>query len=81
MISEREEVERQTDEDAERLQKQVKVFKLLKYQDRYNDERQGKAPRYPLDIGSSLVEQSPEVPPRDRRLIQTPKLPRRINTP
>jgi len=31
VIFEREEAERQADEDAERLQKQVKAFKLLRY--------------------------------------------------
>ena len=55
----------EANEDAEMLQKQVKAFKLLKYQEGYNDERQGKALMYPLDIRSSHIKQNSEIPPRD----------------
>jgi len=44
----------QADEDADRLQKQVEAFKLMKYRAGYNDRRQDKRPRYPFDV-SSLV--------------------------
>lgn len=44
VIPERDKAERQADEDAERLQRQVKAFKPLKYQAGYNDGRQGKEP-------------------------------------
>ena len=47
--------------DVERLQKKVKAFKLLKYRNGYNDGRQGKAPRYPLDYRNTLFEQNHEV--------------------
>ena len=44
------------DEDVARLQKEVKIFKLMKYRDRYNVGAQGKPPRYPLGAmsGGSL---------------------------
>ena len=44
-------------EDIVRLQKEVKVFKLMKYRDGYNDGVQGKSPRYYLDVGSLHVDQ------------------------
>ena len=37
------EVENQTDEDVERLQREVNVFKLMKYRDGFNEGVQGKA--------------------------------------
>ena len=52
----------------------------MKYQDKYNDGSQGKALRYPLDVRSSLVEQSPEVPPETAGRIQTLELPSHIKT-
>ena len=62
-ISERDEAEREADEDAGMLQKQVKAFKVLKYGEGYNNERQEKRPRYPLDVRSSHTERNPEMLP------------------
>ena len=36
-LAEKEETEKQTDKNVARLQKEVKVFKLIKYRDEYND--------------------------------------------
>ena len=55
-LAEKEETEKQADEDVARLQKEVKVFKLMKYWDRYNDWVQSKPPRYPIDAGSLLAD-------------------------
>jgi len=67
-ISERDKAQRKADEDAEReaedverLQKQVKAFKLMKFQEGYNDGRKRKASRYPLEVRSSDIERNPEV--------------------
>ena len=45
------------DEDIARLQKEVKVFKLMKYRDGYNDEVQGKPSRYRLGFKSLHTDQ------------------------
>jgi len=39
------------------LQKEVKVFKLIKYRDGYNDGAQGKPLRYPLGVKSLRTDQ------------------------
>jgi len=36
-LADKAEAEKQADEDIARLQKEVKVFKLMKYRDRYNN--------------------------------------------
>jgi len=52
VLADKAEAEKQADEIA-RLEKEVKVFKLMKYQHIYNDVVQGKQPRYPLGAGAS----------------------------
>jgi len=56
-LAEKEEIEKQAGEDVARLQKEVKVFKLMRYRDEYNDGVQGKPLRYPLDAGSLHADQ------------------------
>ena len=48
---------RSRSKDVARLQKEVKVFKFLKYRDRYNDGAQGEPSRYPLGAGSLSTDQ------------------------
>ena len=48
MFANKAETEKQPDENIARLQKDVKLFKLMKYQKVNNDGAQGKPPRYPL---------------------------------
>ena len=50
-LADKAEVEKQVDEDVVRLQKEVNVFKFIKYRDGYNDGAQDKPPRYPLRAG------------------------------
>jgi len=64
------------------------VLLAFEYRDGYNDGRQGKEPRYPLDTRSSLVEQNlkivqqnPEVTHVTARQIRASELPRCIKTP
>ena len=48
MFADKAEAKKQMDEDMARLQKEAKVFMLMKYRERYNNGTQGKSSRYPL---------------------------------
>ena len=51
-LADKAEAEKQVDEDMARLQKEIKVFKFMKYRDGYSDGAQGKSLGYPLEAGS-----------------------------
>ena len=56
-LAKKEETEKQADKDVTRLPEEAKVFKLMNYQDEYNNGVPGKPPRYLLDVGSLHVDQ------------------------
>ena len=56
-LADKMEVKKQADEDVERLWKEVKVFKIMKYRDGYNDKAQCKPLRYPLEVRSLRTDQ------------------------
>ena len=43
VLADKAEAEKQVDEDVARLQKEIKVFKFMKYRDGYNDRAQSKS--------------------------------------
>ena len=51
-LADKAEAEKQANEDVARLQKEVKIFKLMKYRDKYNNGVQGKPPRYLSRLGA-----------------------------
>jgi len=56
-LADKEKTKKQADEDVARLQKEVKIFKLMKYRDGYNDGMQGNPLRYPLGVGILRADQ------------------------
>ena len=51
------EAEKQADEDIARLQKEVKIFRIMKYLDRFYDGAQGKPPWFPFGAESLCTNQ------------------------
>jgi len=61
-LAERDEVENQADDDIERLQNDVQLFKDMKYKEGYHDGAQGKLVRYPLGNEEVVVQKTFDMP-------------------
>jgi len=56
-------MKQRSDDDIERLQDEVLLFKIVKYKEGYCDCSQGKSPSYSLgDEEEVLVQKAPEMP-------------------
>ena len=62
-LTEKDETKKRADDDMERLQDAVQLFKVMKYKEGYHDGAQDKSPRYPLgDEDEVLVQKTFKIP-------------------
>ena len=61
-LIERDEVEKRADDDMERLQDEVQLFKVMNYKKGYRDGALGKSPRYSHGDEETLVQKAFEMP-------------------
>jgi len=74
-LAERDEAEKQADDDMEKLQNDLQLFKVMKYKEGYRDSAQGKSLRYPLGNEEEvLVQKTSKMPAKALAVpVNTPR--------